>query len=145
MLILQSKQEHPAEPAATAVPIVKGSFFTYADKEDEYWSGYYTSRPFVKRLGRELEAILHAAEMMHEYRIAKAGGADSGEDSLQRARLALSIFQHHDAITGTAKGSVVNDYANKLDGGFRAAEAVLSDDVSAIVFRCDFNRRIVIS
>lgn len=81
--------------------VVKGSFFTYADKEDEYWSGYYTSRPFVKRLGREVEAILHAAEMMHEYRVSSqaAAGVNSGEESLQQARLALSIFQHHDAIT----------------------------------------------
>ena len=80
--------------------VVKGSFFTYADKEDEYWSGYYTSRPFVKRLGREVEAILHAAEMMHAYRVSSpTTGVDSGEESLQRARLALSIFQHHDAIT----------------------------------------------
>ena len=80
--------------------MLKGSFFTYADKEDEYWSGYYTSRPFVKRLGREVEAILHAAEMMHAYRVSSpTTGVDSGEESLQRARLALSIFQHHDAIT----------------------------------------------
>jgi alpha-mannosidase II len=82
--------------------VVKGSFFTYADKEDEYWSGYYTSRPFVKRLGREVEAVLHAAEMIHEYRVssqAAAAANDNGEESLQRARLDLSIFQHHDAIT----------------------------------------------
>ena len=84
-----------------AVAVVKGSFFTYADKEDEYWSGYYTSRPFVKRLGRDVEAMLHAAEMMHAYRVQSqaSGVVDSGEESLQRARLALSIFQHHDAIT----------------------------------------------
>ena len=44
--------------------VLKGSFFTYADKEDEYWSGYYTSRPFMKRLGREVESTLQAAEML---------------------------------------------------------------------------------
>ena len=125
--------KHPAEPKATAVPVLKGSFFTYADKEDEYWSGYYTSRPFVKRLGRELESMLHAAEMLHEYRVTQDKGADTGEDSLQHARLALSIFQHHDAITGTAKEGVVNDYARKLDAGFAAALNVFSDDVSAVV------------
>ena len=42
-------------------PLLKGSFFTYSDREEDYWSGYFTSRVFDKALDRKLERVLYAA------------------------------------------------------------------------------------
>ncbi|CAB9502121.1 Alpha-mannosidase 2 [Seminavis robusta] len=84
-------------------PLLKGSFFTYADVNEDYWSGYYTSRPFDKSLDRKLERVLFAASSL--------GGTD---EELQGPRRALSLFQHHDGITGTAKDHVVKDYALRV-------------------------------
>jgi len=86
------------------VPVLKGSFFTYSDVDQDYWSGYFTSRVFDKALDRQLERILYAAESM--------SGATRGE--LQVPRRALSLFQHHDGVTGTAKNKVVQDYAQRM-------------------------------
>ena len=83
--------------------ILKGSFFTYSDVDHDYWSGYFTSRVFDKALDRRLERVLYAAESMGGTKI-----------ELQEPRRALSLFQHHDGVTGTAKDHVVQDYAQRM-------------------------------
>ena len=85
------------------VPILKGSFFTYADRDQDYWSGYFTSRVFDKALDRKLERVLYAADSL---------GASTKE--LKEQRRSLSLFQHHDGVTGTAKNHVVKDYAKRM-------------------------------
>uniref|UniRef100_A0A0D9RWW5 Alpha-mannosidase n=1 Tax=Chlorocebus sabaeus TaxID=60711 RepID=A0A0D9RWW5_CHLSB len=111
------------EPGARppGFPVLSGDFFSYADREDHYWTGYYTSRPFYKSLDRVLEAHLRGAEVL--YSLAAAHARHSGLAGryplsdftlLTEARRTLGLFQHHDAITGTAKEAVVVDYGVRL-------------------------------
>jgi hypothetical protein len=96
------------------LPTLKGSFFTYADVGDAYWSGFYTSRPFDKALDRQLERTIYAAERL---------GAQKEE--LRTPRRTLSLFQHHDALGGTATDRVVHDYAYQLKKGIESTQEII--------------------
>lgn len=51
------------------------------------------------------------------------------EPLLQTARRALSLFQHHDGITGTAKDHVVKDYAKQMMEALKACKFVIQQAV----------------
>uniref|UniRef100_A0A669F496 Alpha-mannosidase n=1 Tax=Oreochromis niloticus TaxID=8128 RepID=A0A669F496_ORENI len=102
-------------------PVLSGDFFAYADREDHYWTGYFTSRPFYKSMDRIIESHLRGAEILYSLAVANARHAGmegrypvSDYSLLVDARRSVGLFQHHDAITGTAKENVVIDYGTKL-------------------------------
>uniref|UniRef100_A0A8P4GJJ8 Alpha-mannosidase n=1 Tax=Dicentrarchus labrax TaxID=13489 RepID=A0A8P4GJJ8_DICLA len=112
--------------AGTTLPTLRGDFFTYSDRDDHYWSGYFTSRPFYKRLDRTLEATLRATEILFslttaEMRRYRGDGhlvadfpAHQHFQRLTTGRRSLALFQHHDGVTGTARDPVVVDYGTRL-------------------------------
>ncbi|XP_077452238.1 alpha-mannosidase 2x isoform X1 [Stigmatopora argus] len=102
-------------------PVLSGDFFAYADREDHYWTGYFTSRPFYKSLDRAIESHLRGAEIL--YTLALVNARHMGMEGrypvsdyalLVDARRSVGLFQHHDGITGTAKENVVIDYGTRL-------------------------------
>lgn len=54
---------------------------------------------------------------------------DQMEHLLQGARRALSLFQHHDGITGTARDHVVKDYAMKMSEALKSCKFVIQQAV----------------
>ena len=100
-----------------------GDWFPYCDGEavaDEdgqivstpqahaFWTGYFTSRPTFKRLVRRGSAVLEICRL--------AELRDSGSSTAVAVLWdALSIAQHHDAVSGTANQRVADDYADRLE------------------------------
>lgn len=111
-------------------PSLGGDFFTYADRDDHYWSGYYTSRSFYKHMDQELSAHLRGAEILFSLALAHSRHhgkfpCDDLYPKLLSARKELALFQHHDGITGTAKDHVVVDYGERMLRAIRDSAKVM--------------------
>ncbi|KJH43057.1 glycosyl hydrolase family 38 protein [Dictyocaulus viviparus] len=117
-----------------SLPILSGDFFTYSDRDDHYWSGYFTSRPFYKQMDRILQHHLRAAEISFSLSSMMGKKATNTVFSkLVLARRALSLFQHHDGVTGTARDHVVIDYGTKMLAALYATEDVLTESLAALI------------
>jgi hypothetical protein len=115
----------------------RGDFFPYADNGQSYWTGYYTSKPLTKLVIRETMAKIRAAEafvaLSHGLR---ALGPSQHRDAVQRIRALrreLGLAQHHDAITGTSRKMVDDDYKSRLWAGAGRTDAALAGAVAAVL------------
>jgi alpha-mannosidase II len=110
-------------------PVLSGDFFPYTDRNDEYWTGYFTTRPFLKGVSRDLEVYLRSAEILFTLSNASPQGSvyDSAKNyqNLVLARRNLALFQHHDGITGTSRSWVAEDYEKRLTNALFVARDVI--------------------
>ncbi|XP_028998395.1 LOW QUALITY PROTEIN: lysosomal alpha-mannosidase [Betta splendens] len=110
----------------------RDDFFPYADNAHDFWTGYFTSRPALKRYERisnsnlqickQLEVLAGRASREGPYR-----GADS--DTMKEA---MAVAQHHDAVSGTEKQHVANDYARRLADGWQHCQLLISNSLGAL-------------
>uniref|UniRef100_A0A1J3DE71 Alpha-mannosidase n=2 Tax=Noccaea caerulescens TaxID=107243 RepID=A0A1J3DE71_NOCCA len=120
-------------------PSLSGDFFTYSDREQDYWSGYYVSRPFFKAVDRVLEHTLRGAEIMMSFllgychRIQCEKFPTSFAYKLTAARRNLALFQHHDGVTGTAKDHVVQDYGTRMHTSLQDLQIFMSKAIEVLL------------
>ncbi|KAJ4729552.1 Alpha-mannosidase [Melia azedarach] len=109
-------------------PLKTDDFFPYADRANAYWTGYFTSRPALKRYVRVMSGYYLAARQLEFYKGRTKTGPNT--DSLADA---VAIAQHHDAVTGTEKQHVADDYAKRLSIGYSKAEEVVATSLACLV------------
>ena len=97
-----------------------------------FWTGFYTSRPNLKRRSRELSelfgAMSHqvAQDNLHKFFNGKYlehkswltrtpnQKIDENRQSYERMIDLVSLFTHHDGITGTSADHLVDDYYKRI-------------------------------
>ncbi|XP_071052267.1 lysosomal alpha-mannosidase [Onthophagus taurus] len=117
-------------------PIKSDDFFPYASDPNSYWTGYFTSRPTLKRFERMGNNFLQVCKQL--YCLVDLGPEDWVD--LNFMREAMGVMQHHDAITGTEKQHVAFDYARMLSKGFDECQFITATALSQLVTGHDPNK-----
>ncbi|KAI4469648.1 alpha-mannosidase [Holotrichia oblita] len=110
-------------------PVKTDDFFPYASDPHAYWTGYFTSRPTLKRFERLGNNFLQVCKQL--YALTDLGPEDWVD--LNALREAMGVMQHHDAITGTEKQHVAFDYAKILSRGMEECGIVAKTALGKLV------------
>ncbi|XP_074713591.1 lysosomal alpha-mannosidase [Strix uralensis] len=107
-------------------------FFPYADGPHQFWTGYFTSRPAFKRYERLSNNFLQICSQLEALAgpAAREGPYGPGDSSVLRE--AVAVAQHHDAVTGTEKQHVANDYARQLAAGWESCQLLVANALASL-------------
>ncbi|XP_039823248.1 probable alpha-mannosidase At5g13980 isoform X5 [Panicum virgatum] len=108
-------------------PLKTNDFFPYADNPNAYWTGYFTSRSALKRYVRMMSGYYLAARQLEFFK-----GKSKLGPTTDYLGDALALAQHHDAVTGTEKQHVANDYAKRLSIGYTRAQELVSTSLACL-------------
>lgn len=85
------------------------------------WTGFYTTKPMIKKLTYDTNKIVRIAEIFQSLILRKKFVAYD-----------LSLATHHDAITGTCRSHVYQDYIEKLDLDYLKAMEAISQSLDKL-------------
>ena len=137
-LIYSTPQEYLAAIHKTNIklPTKYDDLFPYADGPNAYWTGYFTSRANLKGFVREGSSIYHLNQKLLSFLLYQYDLPTTLTDPVLAAQTelheALGVLQHHDAVSGTEKQHVAEDYARILNEGVLASNKALYELLSLI-------------
>ncbi|XP_075400920.1 lysosomal alpha-mannosidase-like [Tenrec ecaudatus] len=112
--------------------VKEDDFFPYADGPKSFWTGYFSSRPALKRYERLSYNFLQVCNQMEALVGPVANAGPFGAGNSAPLREAMAVLQHHDAVSGTARQLVTDDYARQLAEGWGHCEVLLSNALARL-------------
>lgn len=95
-------------------PVKYDDLFPYADADESWWVGYFTSRAHAKAQVRDSSSNFHSSQKLAFEVLLDQNVCPMMEKKVLEAskhmQNELGVYQHHDAIAGTARQRVADDY-----------------------------------
>ena len=109
-------------------PVKYDDGFPYSDMPNEFWTGFFSSRAGSKKMIRDTSSYMHASEKLFAKEVIKQNVSDEKVSQILTAKDkifdTLGVLQHHDAVTGTEKQHVADDYLMKANNAVRDSDAI---------------------
>jgi len=109
-------------------PVKDDDFFPYADDDDHFWTGYFTSRPALKRYVRDTSGFLQTVKQLN----ALNDQSSERHHDVERLKEAMGVVQHHDGVSGTEKQHVAFDYAMRMSIGREGVRDLYTKSLEAL-------------
>ena len=117
----------------------RGDLMQYSDGSNEVFSGYYTSRPGLKKNVKVASALLHAQNKLFAKEVLRQEANDTEVKEILQAKSkvldALGILNAHNSISGGANEIVVRDFNARLKTALDASSPVYNRLVASEVRR----------
>ncbi|ERE78954.1 lysosomal alpha-mannosidase [Cricetulus griseus] len=114
--------------------VKEDDFFPYADGPHMFWTGYFSSRPALKHYERLSYNFLQVCNQLEALAGPEANMGPYGSGDSAPLNEAMAVLQHHDAVTGTARQNVVDDYARQLAAGWGPCEVLVSNALAQLSY-----------
>ncbi|CAG2178719.1 unnamed protein product, partial [Oppiella nova] len=111
----------------------KDDFFPYANRPHAYWTGYFTSRPALKRYEKVGNNFLQTCKQLDVLSL----GNGKNEALVTPLREWMGVLQHHDAVSGTEKQHVADNYALKLSKSIEKCKTVVNQSLNSLISKSD--------
>lgn len=104
--------------ANISLPTQYNDLFPFSEKSEDFWSGFYSSRPTIKKQVKDGSANFHATSKLFSEKVIQPN--TTNEEIAQIKDLThgyldvMGLFQHHDAVSGTEAQHVANDYSYRM-------------------------------
>ena len=106
-------------------PTKQDDFLPYASDPHAYWSGYFSSRPTSKFLIRQSERLHKIFSQLGLQQERRGQGLAFLEET-------VGVVQHHDAVTGTERQAVADNYHARLHRAVEEAGSELGLSLSLL-------------
>ncbi|XP_041266700.1 lysosomal alpha-mannosidase [Onychostruthus taczanowskii] len=113
-------------------PLKTDDFFPYSDGPHQFWTGYFSSRPAFKGYERLSSGFLQICSQLEALAGPSARDGPYGPGDSSVLREAVAVAQHHDAVAGTERQHVADDYARQLAKGWDSCQVLVANALSLL-------------